>query len=125
MKIERVNSELKRQIQYVIDGEVKDPRIGGMITVTGVKTTPDLKYAKVSLSIFGDDEVEKKEAFDAICKASGFIRSTVKDLVRLRYMPELHFVLDRSIEHSLKINEILKSLNAEHSGQGNGDSNDN
>ena len=66
MKIERVNSELAKQIAYVINNELKDPRITvNMITVTKVKTTPDLKYAKVYLSFFTDDEEMTKESLAA------------------------------------------------------------
>ena len=62
-RIERVNSELLKQISYVIDYELKDPRISvGMISITRVKTTPDLKYAKVYLSFYTDDKDKQKEA---------------------------------------------------------------
>lgn len=111
MKIERVNSELVKQIAYVINNELKDPRITvDMITVTKVKTTPDLKYAKVYLSFFTDDMQLTKESLSAIQNASGFIRNQLKDRVQVRLLPELTFCVDDSIQYGMKIEKILKEI---------------
>lgn len=111
MKIERVNSELAKQIAYVINNELKDPRITvNMITVTKVKTTPDLKYAKVYLSFFTDDEEMTKESLATIQSASGFIRNQLKDRVQVRLLPEFTFVVDDSIQYGMKIEKILKEI---------------
>lgn len=111
MKIERVNSELAKQIAYVINNELKDPRITvDMITVTKVKTTPDLKYAKVYLSFFTDDMQLTKESLSAIQNASGFIRNQLKDRVQVRLLPEFTFVVDDSIQYGMKIEKILKEI---------------
>lgn len=111
MKIERVNSELAKQIAYVINNELKDPRITvNMITVTKVKTTPDLKYAKVYLSFFTDDEEMTKESLATIQSASGFIRNQLKDRVQVRLLPEFAFVVDDSIQYGMKIEKILKEI---------------
>lgn len=111
MKIERVNSELAKQIAYVINNELKDPRITvNMITVTKVKTTPDLKYAKVYLSFFTDDEKMTKESLATIQSASGFIRNQLKDRVQVRLLPEFTFVVDDSIQYGMKIEKILKEI---------------
>lgn len=113
-RIERVNSELLKQISYVIDYELKDPRITvGMISITRVKTTPDLKYAKVYLSFYTDDADKQKESFEIISKANGFIRNQLKGRVQLRLLPELHFVVDDSIQYGMKIDKILKDLNVQ------------
>ena len=113
-RIERVNSELQKQISYVIDYELKDPRISvGMISITRVKTTPDLKYAKVYLSFYTDDKAKQKESLNIISKANGFIRNQLKDRVQMRLLPELHFVVDDSIQYGMKIDKILKELNIE------------
>ncbi len=111
MKIERVNSELAKQIAYVINNELKDPRITvNMITVTKVKTTPDLKYAKVYLSFFTDDEEMTNESLATIQSASGFIRNQLKDRVQVRLLPEFTFVVDDSIQYGMKIEKILKEI---------------
>lgn len=111
MKIERVNSELAKQIAHVINNELKDPRITvNMITVTKVKTTPDLKYAKVYLSFFTDDEKMTKESLATIQSASGFIRNQLRDRVQVRLLPEFTFVVDDSIQYGMKIEKILKEI---------------
>ena len=113
-RIERVNSELLKQISYVIDYELKDPRISvGMISITRVKTTPDLKYAKVYLSFYTDDKDKQKESLEIISKANGFIRNQLKNRVQLRLLPELHFVVDDSTQYGMKIDKILKDLNVQ------------
>lgn len=113
MRIERVNSELQKQIAKIIDQEIKNPVVKtAMTTVTSVKTTPDLKYAKVYLSIYEKDDEIKQQIFDAISGASSFIRNKLKNTVKIRLMPELTFAIDNSIDYGLKIDKILKSLNS-------------
>ncbi len=111
VKLERVNSELQRQISKIISTDIKDPRVqNGIISVTKVKTTPDLKYAKVYLSVYADSDEKKKEAFDTVVRGRGFIRNMLKDAVQMRLVPELNFVIDDSCEYGLKIDKILSGI---------------
>ncbi len=111
IKMERINSELTRQISKIIAEEIKDPRLGdAIIGITKVRTTPDLKYAKVYVSVYASDSELIKEAFYTVCRASVFIRNRLKDCVQMRLLPELNFVLDKTEEHSSVIENLLAQI---------------
>lgn len=113
VKVDRINSELQRQISIIISEDIKDPRIGTtIITVTKVKTTPDLKFAKVYVSVYTKDnnKEQQKESYDTVVRSALFIRNELKGRVKMRNIPELHFVLDTVEEEGSKIDEILKTL---------------
>ncbi|HOB64698.1 MAG TPA: 30S ribosome-binding factor RbfA [Clostridia bacterium] len=110
VKVERIDSEIARELSLLIAYEVKDPRIAdAMITVTGVKTTKDLKYAKVFVSIMAED---KKSALKLLQSMAGFLRSELSARIRARTVPELTFALDESFEYGQKIEKILRDINA-------------
>lgn len=106
-RIEKVNSLLQRYVSEIINQKINDPRVTGIISVTNVSTTPDLKYAKISLSIYNNNSAE---TLQAIINASGFIRRELAREVEFRTVPNLTFNLDTSAEYSEKINNILNSL---------------
>lgn len=111
IKMERVNSELARQITKIIAEDVKDPRLhNAIIGVTKLYTTPDLKYAKVYLSIYASSEEERQEAYYTVCRSKTFIRNMLKDSVQIRLLPELNFIIDDSVDYSIKIDEILNKI---------------
>lgn len=107
-RINRINEELHREIAGIVR-ELKDSRIPLMTSVVGVSVTNDLSYAKVYVSVMGDEEVQKK-ALDGLKSAAGFVRREVGRRVQIRHSPEILFELDRSIEHGAYINDILKKL---------------
>ena len=107
-RMDRVNEELKREISLVIDQNLKNPNITGIISVTKVKTSPDLKSAKVYISLL--NRKSKKNTLEGIKNASGFIRTEIAKRVNLRYTPELIFQIDESIEYGSKIENILKEI---------------
>ncbi|HHW08047.1 MAG TPA: 30S ribosome-binding factor RbfA [Clostridia bacterium] len=107
-RTQRVTEEMKREIAAIIKEELKDPRVG-FVTVTGVEITPDYRYAKVFVSVYGSDE-EVNQALEGLEKASGFIRKEVGRRIKLRYTPELSFRFDESIRHGAKIAEILADM---------------
>lgn len=114
IKMERINAELTRQIATIISEDIKDPRLGdAIIGVTKVRTTPDLKYAKVYLSVYASSQELVTEAFYTVCRAATFIRNRLKDSVQIRLLPELNFVLDDTFEHSAKIDELLAKIKRE------------
>lgn len=111
IKMERVNSELARQITKIIAEDVKDPRLhNAIVGVTKLYTTPDLKYAKVYLSIYAANDDERQEAYYTICRSKTFIRNMLKDSVQIRLLPELNFIIDDSVDYSIKIDEILNKI---------------
>ncbi|HAA38211.1 MAG TPA: 30S ribosome-binding factor RbfA [Firmicutes bacterium] len=112
----RVAEEIKREISSILRDEVKDPRVSGMISVTGVDVTRDFSHAKVYLSIFGSDE-EQQGTLAALEKATGFIRSLIGRRVRLRHTPEITFHLDRSIAYGAHINEVLRKMKKDDDGE--------
>lgn len=107
-RMNKINEELKKEISHVISFKLKDPHLTGLITVTTVKTTPDLRYAKVFISMINSKN--KKESLTILKKSSGFIRSEVAKNVNLRTTPEIIFEFDESIEYGAKIDEILKDI---------------
>lgn len=111
IKMERVNSELARQITKIIAEDVKDPRLhNAIVGVTKLYTTPDLKYAKVYLSIYAANDEERQEAYYTICRSKTLIRNMLKDSVQIRLLPELNFIIDDSVDYSIKIDEILNKI---------------
>ena len=107
-RLGRVNEELMKAISHIITYELKNPDVTGMISVTRVKVTPDLKYAKVYVSILNPKSVE--ETMKGLKESAGFIRSQIAKNVNLRITPELVFEYDDSIEHGEKIDNILKQI---------------
>lgn len=107
-RMDRVNEELKREISYVIDETLKNPNITGIISVTKVKTSPDLKSARVYISLLNSKS--KKNTLSGLKNASGYIRTELAKRVNLRYTPELIFEIDESMEYGAKIENILKEI---------------
>ena len=111
-RIERVNHLIRQQISELLLLEVKDPRLGGMISITEVETTPDLKYAKIFISCMGTDE-EKKEALNTLNSASGFLHKELSKRIELRHIPYLDFRWDDSIEKGAHIIDLMNKVNQE------------
>jgi len=107
-KINRINEDIQRVLAARLR-DIKDPRVNqGMISVTAVDTTSDLRHAKVYLSVFGLKS--EKEFSKGLKSAAGYLRHEVGQALDLRYTPELQFELDKSIEHGARINNILSGL---------------
>jgi ribosome-binding factor A len=108
----RVNSEVLREMSMIIREDLKDPRIHPMTSVMAVEVTPDLKFAKIFISVMGDDEAKEK-TMQGLKKSAAFARHQLADRMNLRYTPELTFILDNSIEYgvtmSKKIDEVIRS----------------
>lgn len=105
-RIDKINEELRRELASVIR-ELKDSRIPMMTSVVAVNVTNDLRYAKVYVSVMGDEETKKK-ALEGLKSAAGFVRREIGKRVDIRYTPEPLFELDRSIEHGAYINQLLR-----------------
>lgn len=99
-RMNRVDEEIKKAVSKIISQDLHDPKLTGLISVTSVKTTPDLRYARVFVSMIGCKS--QKENLAILKKSSGFIRSLVAKEVNLRITPELVFEFDESIEYRFK-----------------------
>ena len=111
-RIERVNSLIRREISYLLQRQVKDPRIDVSLTVTGVATSPDLKFARVFVSRIGDT-AQKQEALDALASAAGYLRKEMARNLKLKSVPLLSFQWDDSIERGDRISRLLDEIAAE------------
>lgn len=106
---ERVNDLIRREISELIRREVRDPRLSGFMSVTDVVTSSDLRHAKVFISIMGTEE-EKRQAEKGLATASGFLRRGLGERLSLRYIPELSFERDESIERGNRLLELIKEV---------------
>ena len=118
-KLARTNDDIQFVLSKLIN-EVKDPRVQqGMISVTRVETTGDLRYSKVWLSVMGmRDEKEFKKGLKS---ASGWLRRELGNSMNLRYTPELVFEVDHSIEYGAHISEVISSLDIKRDDEENAD----
>ncbi len=107
-RMNKIDEELKKEIGSIISTELKNPHLTGLISVSSVKTTPDLKYAKVFVTMIG--EKSKKENLAILKQSSGHIRSLIARRINLRNTPELIFQFDESLEYGTKIDQILKDI---------------
>lgn len=107
-RIERIDEEYRKELSQIIGYELKNPNVTGMVSVTKVKITSDLKYAKIYVSILNSKNI--KETLAGLKKSSGFIRSELAKRVNLRNTPELIFELDDSLEYGARIDTILKEI---------------
>lgn len=107
-RITRINDEIKEQTALLIR-DLKDPGLTGMITVIKADTTADLKHCKIYVSVMGSEE-EKQSSFTALKKASGFIKKQLAHSINLRQTPDITFLQDDSLDHAMRIQEILNKL---------------
>ncbi len=113
-RLARTNDDIQRVLSELLRN-VKDPRVQqGMISVTRVETTGDLRYAKVWLSVYGMEN--EKEFRRGLKSASGWLRKELGSSMSLRYTPELVFELDHSIEYGAHINAVISSLDIKQDG---------
>lgn len=105
-RIDKVNEEIKKELSYIIP-KLKDPRIPEFVTVTEVRTSPDLKTAKVYFSSMSDNE---EAVLAGLQSSAGFARGLLSKAMKIRYTPELTFVIDTSVKYGMFINQKLAEL---------------
>lgn len=108
VKIDRIASNMVKEISYILANEIKDNDIK-FVTVTDVKLASDLSYAKVYVTVFDKEKI--KETMKALDSARGFIRKKLSERIDIRHTPELSFVFDESIEYGNKIEKIIEQIN--------------
>ena len=104
-RMRRVDEAVRAVLSDVITQELKDPRVG-FVTVTAVKTSPDLRHARVYMSILGDEEM-RSDSLLGLNSAHGFLQKRVASELRLKHTPTIDFAYDETIDHGMRITEIL------------------
>ena len=108
---EQVAETLRQVITDALAREIRDPRVG-FVTVTGVLVTNELSHARVMVSMPGED-ADKERALEGLRSAAGFLRSRAARALTTRTVPELHFELDKGLEHAARINQLLDAIRQE------------
>jgi ribosome-binding factor A len=106
---QRLALQIQREISLLLSRGLRNQNIG-FVTVTGVRLSPDLKYARVFVSLMGSDD-EKKESFEALRGAAGWVRHELGSRIRTRFLPEIDFVVDTSREYGDHIDRLLAEIN--------------
>ena len=106
-RLERVNSEIQKEVALIINNELRDPQITSMIGVSEVDVSPDLANAKVYLSVYGGDA---EDTLNRVKGAGSFIRGRLAKKIRLRIIPRLDFYLDNSLTYGKKIDELISNI---------------
>jgi len=109
IRLDRMNEEVRKVLSEIIR-EMRDPRILPVTSLTDVHLTPDLKYAKIKVSVFDEDQAACSACVHALNHAAGFISRELGSRIRIRNTPQLSFLLDDSIAYSAHINRILDGL---------------
>lgn len=107
---QRVQEQIRREISLIVHNEVKDPRLG-FVTITRVEISKDLKNAAVYYSVLNEKEV--KNTGHALSSAGGYIKGLIGERLKLRFVPNIEFKVDKSMDHTRKIYEILDKIKSE------------
>lgn len=121
IRLQRINSEIKRALASILAEEIHDPRLTGLISIVNVNTTNDLSHCTIMVSIYDKDKKEVIKKFNALQHSAGFIRKLLASKADLRITPELHFKLDEGFENSEKMNKLIDSLNIPKENENNND----
>jgi ribosome-binding factor A len=105
-RMRRVDEAVRAVLSEAIATQIKDPRVG-FVTVTDVKTSPDLRHARVYVSVLGGDEI-RAESLDGLRSAQGFLQRRVASELVLKHTPSLTFAYDGSVDHGMRITELLQ-----------------
>jgi ribosome-binding factor A len=104
-RLRRVDEAVRQVLSDAVATDLKDPRVG-FVTVTGVKTSPDLRQARVYVSVLGDDEA-REASLDGLRSAHGFLQRRVASELRMKHTPTLDFFYDDSVERGMRLSELI------------------
>ncbi|HEX3077173.1 MAG TPA: 30S ribosome-binding factor RbfA [Lachnospiraceae bacterium] len=110
IKNTRINGEVQKELSVLINREIKDPRISPMTSIVSVEVAPDLKHAKVYISVLGDEE-KRQSTYEGLRSAAPYLRSQLAKTINLRNTPELTFVMDQSIEYGVNMSKLIDDVN--------------
>jgi ribosome-binding factor A len=108
-RIERIAEEIRIEVSLMLAGELKDPRLAGPVTITEVRVTPDMRTARIFVSLAHEDEAERGKTLAGLQAAKGFVRHELIERLQLRRAPEVLFILDQSEEIGDRIDQLLKN----------------
>ena len=111
-RTDRINGILRQEISLLLSRELNDPRLSGVVSITRVETSTDLTYARVFVSVLGN-QAEKETVLSGINSAMGYMRRELRDRISLKYIPELKFILDYSIEEAEHIFKMMDRFSNE------------
>ena len=108
----RINQEVQKELSNLIRMEVKDPRVSPMTTVVNVEVAPDLKTAKVYISVLGDEKAQD-DTIKGLKSAAPYLRSQLAHNMNMRNTPELRFIADQSIEYGVNMSHLIDEITAD------------
>jgi ribosome-binding factor A len=111
-RTDRIEEEIKKVVGKLIDNGIKDPRVNGLISVTKVDVSKDMKYCKIYVSMIGTKDIN--EAMEGLESAKGIVRKEIGDKIRTFNTPEVKFIYDDSMAYGQHIDEIISGLNIQH-----------
>ena len=106
-RTDRINEQLREEISAVISRQIKDPRLGGVISITRVESSSDLRSARVYISVLGNDK-QRKEALEGLQSAASFLRREIRDRINMKHTPFMTYLLDDSL---LEADHLLRLMN--------------
>ncbi len=111
IKNTRINEEVLRELSNILRGDIKDPRVSPLCSVVAVEVAPDLKTAKVYISVLGDKKAQA-DTMEGLKSSAGYIRKKLALNINLRNTPEIHFILDQSIEYGVRMSKMIDEVNS-------------
>lgn len=106
---EKVAHLMRREIADILENRLRDPRLGSTVTVTDVQVTQDLSFARVYVTVLGD-EAARAQALETLARASGFVRREIGGRLDLREVPEIRFVYDDSLDRGHRVEDLLRRI---------------
>ena len=112
IKNTRINEEVLRELSNILRGDIKDPRVSKLCSVVAVEVAPALKTAKAYISVLGDEKTQA-DTMEGLKSSAGYIRKKLATNVNLRNTPEIHFILDQSIEYGVRMSRMIDEVNGQ------------
>ena len=112
IRVQKVQEEIKRTVSSILSNEIYDTKLG-FLTVSKVKCSVDLRYAKIYVSIYEDSEEKKQATIASLKKKKGLVRGFLGNAVRFKHVPELEFYLDDSLDYAEKIDKLIDQVHKE------------
>jgi ribosome-binding factor A len=106
---EKVAHLMRREVADILETKLRDPRLGRTVTVTDVEVTHDLSYARIYVTVLGDEAV-RKSSLEALASAAGFVRREIGQRLKLREVPEIRFTYDDSLNQGARVEDLLRKL---------------
>jgi len=103
----RLGEVIQREVSIMLQRDIKDPRLQGLVTVVETKVSRDLQRAEVYVSVYGSDE-ERRQVMEGLRQAAGYVRHELWKRLKVKKVPEIRFVLDQRVEDALRIERLLR-----------------